>query len=78
MQKHFHILLGSNIVKIKKDLWRDMGKKLKLWRHKLKKPLTIRADDTPNSVKVRAGVTILKYDPVDVDILLAKWCKKKN
>jgi hypothetical protein len=78
MQKHFHILPGSNIAKIKKDLWRDMGEKLKLWRHELKKPLAIQADDTPDSVKARAGVTIQKYDPVDVDILLAKWCEKKN
>jgi hypothetical protein len=78
MQKHFHIFLGSNIAKIKKDLWRDMGEKLKLWRHELKKPLAIQADDTPDLVKARAGVTIQKYDPVDVDILLAKWCEKKN
>jgi hypothetical protein len=78
MQKYFHILLSSNIAKIKKDLWRDMGEKLKLWKHELKKPLAIRADDTPDSMKARAGVTIQKYDPVDVDILLAKWCEKKN
>jgi hypothetical protein len=78
MQKNFHLLPGSNIAKIKKVLWRDMGKKLKYWRYKLKKPLAIQADDTLDSVKARAGVTIQKYDPVDVDILLEKWCEKKN
>jgi hypothetical protein len=58
MQKNFHILSGSNIAEIKKDLWRDMGEKLKYWRHELKMPLTIRVDDTPNSVMVRVGVII--------------------
>jgi hypothetical protein len=70
-------LPGSNIADIK-DLWRDMGEKLKLWRHELKKSFAIRADDIPDSVKARAGITIQKYNPVDVDILLAKWCEKKN
>jgi hypothetical protein len=78
MQKHFHILPGSNIAKIKNDVWRDMGKKLKLWRHKLKKSLAIRANETPDSVKARVGQILQKYNPVDVDILLAKWCEKKN
>ena len=78
MQKNFHILPDSNIAEIKKDLWQDMGEKLKYWWHELKKPLTIRADDTPDSVKARAGGTIQKYDPVDVEILLEKWFEKKN
>ena len=78
MQKHFHIMPGSDIAKIKNDLWRDMGEKLKYWRHELKKPLAIRADDTPNSVKARAPTIIEKYAQEDVDILLQKWCEKKN
>jgi hypothetical protein len=78
MQKHFHILLGLNITDIKKDLWRDMGEKLTLWRHELKKPLAIQADETPNLVMARARVTLYKYNPMDVDILLAKWYEKKN
>jgi hypothetical protein len=78
MQKNFHILPSSNITEIKKDLWRDMGEKLKYWQHELKKPLTIRTDDTPDSMKARAATIIQKYDQVDVDILLEKWCEKKN
>jgi hypothetical protein len=35
MQKYFYILLGSDIVAIKNG-FRDMGEKLKLWKHKLK------------------------------------------
>jgi hypothetical protein len=58
MQKNFHILPGSNITEIKKDLWRDMGEKLKYWRHELKHPLTIRADDTPDTVKAKAGAIL--------------------
>jgi hypothetical protein len=41
MQKNFYILPGLNIAEIKKDLWSDMGEKLKYWRHGLKKPLAI-------------------------------------
>ena len=78
MQKNFHILLGSNIAEIKKDLWRDVDEKLKYWWHEMKKPLAIRADDTPNAMKARAPTIIEKYDQVDVDILLQKWCEKKN
>ena len=78
MQKNFHILLGSNIAEIKKDLWWDMGEKLKYWRHEMNKPLSIRADDTPDTVKARAPSIIEQYDQVDVDILLQKWCEKKN
>ena len=55
-----------------------MGKKLKLWRYELKKPVVIQANDTPNSLKARAEKILQKYDPVDVDILLARWCDKKN
>ena len=77
MQNKFYILPGSNIAEIK-DLWRDMVEKLKFWRHELKHPLKIGADDTPNTVKARAGAILQKYDPVDVDILLDKWCDKKN
>jgi hypothetical protein len=78
MQKHFYIVPGSDIAKIKKDLWRDMSEKLKSWRAELKKPLAIRADDTPDSVKARASRFMEKYEQVDVDILLHKWCEKKN
>jgi hypothetical protein len=41
-------------------------------------PPAIRANDTPDSVKARAETIIQKYEQVDVDILLEKWCEKKN
>jgi uncharacterized protein YmfQ (DUF2313 family) len=55
-----------------------MGEKLKYWRHELKLPLKIRADDTLDTVKARAGAILQKYDPTNVNILLKKWCGKKN
>jgi hypothetical protein len=78
MRNKFYILPGSNIVEIKKGLWRDMSEKLKFWRHELKHPLKIGADDTLDIVKARAGAILQKYDPADMDILLDKWCDKKN
>jgi hypothetical protein len=78
MQKHFYIVPSSDIAKIKKDLWKDMGEKLKYWRAEFKKPLVIRANDTPDSVKARVPTIIKGYEQVDVDILLQKWCEKKN
>jgi hypothetical protein len=62
MQKKFYILPGSNIAKIKKDLWRDMGEKLKYWIAELKHPLKIGADDTLDTVKARAEEILKKYD----------------
>jgi hypothetical protein len=55
-----------------------MGEKLNLWRHKLKFKLAIQADDTPATVKARAGQILQKYNLEDVDKLLAKWFDKKN
>ena len=62
MQIKFYILPSSNIVEIKKDLWKDMGEKLKYWRHQLKHPLNIGVDDTPATVKAGAGAILQKYD----------------
>ena len=78
MQKHFYILPGSDIAEIKKNLKRDMGEKLKLWKHKLKHKLHIQAGDTPATVRARAGQILEKYNPEDVEKLLAKWCDKKQ
>jgi hypothetical protein len=70
MQKHIYIVLGLDMAKIKKALWRDMGEKLKYWCAELKKPLAIRADNTPDLVKARASTILKGYEQVDVDILL--------
>ena len=78
MQKQFYILPGSDIAGIKKDLWRDMSDKLKYWRSELKHQLKIGADDNPDTVKARAEEFLKKYKQDDVDILLDKWCDKKN
>jgi hypothetical protein len=55
-----------------------MGEKLKYWKSELKHPLKIGADDTPDIVKARAGEFLKKYKQDDVEILLEKWCDKKN
>ena len=49
-----------------------MGEKLKYLRSELKHPLKIGADDTPDTVKARAGEFLQKYKQDDVDILLEK------
>ena len=78
MQKHFHILPGLDIVASKKDGFRDMGEKLKLWKHKLKHELIIQSGDTPVTVMARARNIFQKYDPNDVDKLLEIWCDVDN
>ena len=60
---HFYITLGSNMKEIKKDVFRDMSEKLKLWKHKLKKKLQIQRGDTPDTVRARAGMILQGYDP---------------
>jgi hypothetical protein len=70
----FDILLGSNIAAIKKDAFRDMGEKLKLWKYKLK----IQSGNSPAIVRARARHIIQKYNPEDVDKLLDIWCDVDN
>jgi hypothetical protein len=56
-----------------------MGTTLKSWRHKLKLQLDIHSDDTPNTVQARVVEAMLsKYNLVDLEVLLGKWCDKKN
>jgi hypothetical protein len=56
-----------------------MKSKLKNWRHSLKRPLNIQNDDTSETMKARMGLNFLDhYDPLDLEVLLAKWCEKKN
>jgi hypothetical protein len=75
---HVYILLSSDIAAIKKDAFRDMGEKLKLWKHKLKYKLKIQSCDTPTTVRARAGYILQKYDPEDMDKLLNIWCDVGN
>jgi hypothetical protein len=78
MQMHFYILPGLDIAAIKKNVFRDMGEKLKLWKYKLKYKLKIQSGDTPATVRARAGHIFQKYDPEDVDKLLDIWCHVGN
>ena len=78
MQKHFYILLGLDIAAIKNDEFRDIGEKLKLWKHKLKFKLLIQSSNTPETMRVRAGQILQKYNPDDMDKLLDIWCDVNN
>jgi hypothetical protein len=62
----------------KKDVFRDMGLKLKIWRHSLKNKLNIQDDDTLETVRTRMSQIFLdRYDPLDMEVLLDKWCEKR-
>jgi hypothetical protein len=75
---HFYVLLGLDMKEIKKDAFRDMGEKLKLWKHKLKRSLNIQHGDTLATMRARARYILQKYDPEDVDKLLDLWCDVCN
>jgi hypothetical protein len=66
---HFYFLPCSDMKEIKKDAFRDMVEKLKLWKHKLKRKLHIQSNDTPAIVRVRARYIIQQYNLKDVDKL---------
>ena len=67
------------MVAIKKDAFLDMGSKFRDWRHSVKKPLKIKDDDTPETVRARMTPDFIgRHDPLDIDVLLEKWCTKKN
>jgi hypothetical protein len=78
MQMQFYIMPSLNMNAIKKDAFKDMGKKLKLWRLKLKRKLHIQRGDTPDTVRARARMTLQQYDPEDVSKLLDLWCDVGN
>ena len=75
---YFYIMPGSDMKEIKRDAFRDMGEKLKLWKHKLKKKLNIQRGDTPDTVRARVGMILQRYDPEDVGKLLELWCDVSN
>jgi hypothetical protein len=61
------------MVAIKKDVFRDMGSKLKDWRHSLKNKLKIIDDDTYETVRVIMGQIFLNhYDSLYLKALLDK------
>jgi hypothetical protein len=75
---YFYIPPGLDMVAIKEDAFWNIRSKLKSWRHSSKRPLDIQ-DDTSNMVRVKMGQLFLeRYDPLDLEVLLAKWCEKKN
>jgi hypothetical protein len=78
MQMHFYVMPGSDMNAIKKDAFRDMGEKLKLWRHKLKRKLHIQRGNTPDTVRARVGTILQQYDPEDVSKLLDLWFDVSN
>jgi hypothetical protein len=79
MQKHLYIPLEYNIVAIKLEVFIDMSKELKSWRHKFNNSLKIRLDNTLGTVKARVGEPLLfTYNSTDVDILLEKQCSEEN
>jgi hypothetical protein len=64
----------NHILIFKKDAFRDMGEKLKLWRYKLKKKLHIQRGNTLDTVRARVGMILQRYEPEDVSKLLDLWC----
>jgi hypothetical protein len=79
VQVDFYILPTYDLASVKRDAFRDMGEKLKSWRHKLKKQLNIQSDDTPETIRARVGeANLSKYDPQDLEALLDKWCDRAN
>jgi hypothetical protein len=52
-----------------------MGTKLKSWRYTVRNQLNIQLDDTLKTVWARVReATLPKYDPLDLEALLDKWC----
>jgi hypothetical protein len=59
MQKHSYVLPEYDIITVKWDAFRNMGSKLKSWRHQLKHDLNIQLGDTLATVRVRVGKEML-------------------
>jgi hypothetical protein len=71
----FYIPPSYDLQKVKRDAFRDMGIKLKNWRHNTKVKLGIQRGNTPEMVRARVRARRLSdYHPEDFDALLNKWC----
>jgi hypothetical protein len=74
----FYIPPNYDLQKVKRDTFRDMGVKLKNWRHNTKVKLGIQQGDTPETVRARVGaIRLFNYHPKDLDALLNKWCDEE-
>jgi hypothetical protein len=79
MQKHFYVPPEYDNVAIKRNVFKDMGCKLKSWKHDFKHGLNIQPSNTPMTVKARVEELMLStYNSTNVDILLKKLCSEKN
>jgi hypothetical protein len=74
----FYIPPSYDLQNIKRGAFRNMGVKLKNWRHSIKDKLGIQRGDTPEMVRSRVGARRLSnYHPEDLDALLNKWCDEE-
>jgi hypothetical protein len=74
----FYIPPSYDLQKVKRGVFRDMGVKLKNWRHSIKVKLGIQRGDTPKTVRARVGARRLSnYHLEDLDALLNKWCDEE-
>jgi hypothetical protein len=79
MQVHFYIPDTCNLELVQRDAFRDMGLKQRNRRHTFKYSLNIQPNDTPETIRTRMGEeNILKHDPLDLEVLLEKWCTQEN
>ena len=68
-----------DIMVVKRVAFRDMGTKLKSWKHQLKHELNIQPNDTLATMMARVEEKMLYvYNPMDLDILLKKCCGEEN
>ncbi|XP_059430152.1 uncharacterized protein LOC132163797 [Corylus avellana] len=76
---YFFVSPEYNLEAVKDEAFRDMGSKLRTWRHDLKKICAITEEDTPDTIRARLGGQRLgEYNAVDLDILLERWCTQEN
>jgi hypothetical protein len=67
----FYIPPSYDLQNVKQDAFRDMGVKLKNWRHNTKVKQGIQRGDTPEMVRARVGTRrFSNYHPDDLDALL--------
>ncbi|XP_059442239.1 uncharacterized protein LOC132174623 [Corylus avellana] len=79
LMAYFFVPPEYNLEAVKNEAFKDMGSKLRTWRHELKKICAITEEDTPDTIRARlGGQTLGEYNPVDLDILLERWCTQEN
>jgi len=79
VHEEFYLPVSIDEQKVQHEVFQDMGRKHRSWKHSLKTQLDIWDGDTPETIRARVPAKFFeRYDKADVEHLLREWCIEQN